>query len=44
MSKSKQIRKISTKRLINYLAEVGPVDMEHVEDVLTLFLELHRRP
>jgi mRNA interferase MazF len=39
-----QIRTISTNRLINYLAEVGPVDMAHVEDVLTLLLELHRRP
>lgn len=39
-----QIRTISTKRLINYVAEVDPVDMAHVEDVLTPFLELHRRP
>ncbi|MGH8776936.1 MAG: type II toxin-antitoxin system PemK/MazF family toxin [Jiangellaceae bacterium] len=35
-----QIRTISTRRLINYLADIDPVDMAKVEDVLALFLEL----
>lgn len=38
-----QIRTISTTRLINYLAEVGPVEMARVEQTLALFLELHPR-
>lgn len=35
-----QIRTISTKRLLNYLADVGPVDLAKVERVVALFLEL----
>lgn len=38
-----QIRTISTKRLLNYVTDVDPVGMAEVEDVLTLFLELHPR-
>lgn len=35
-----QIRTISTKRLLNYLADVDPIQLTEVEDVLALFLEL----
>lgn len=35
-----QIRTVSTRRLINYLADIDPVAMAKVEDVLALFLEL----
>lgn len=35
-----QIRTISIRRLINYLADVDPPTMAKVEDVLALFLEL----
>lgn len=35
-----QIRTISTKRLVSYLADVDPVDMVRVERVLALFLDL----
>lgn len=38
-----QIRTISTKRLINYVADIDPVGMAEVEDVLTLLLELNLR-
>jgi mRNA interferase MazF len=38
-----QIRTVSTKRLINYLADVDRVEMAKVENVLTLFLELEIR-
>lgn len=35
-----QVRTISTSRLINYRADIDPIQMAKVEDVLTLFLEL----
>lgn len=36
-----QIRTLSTRRLINYLADIDAVEMAKVEDVLTLFLDLN---
>lgn len=38
-----QIRTVSTKRLVNYLADIDPAAMAKVEDVLALFLELPMR-
>lgn len=38
-----QIRTISTRRLINYLADAGPLDLAAIEDVLGLFLDLNSR-
>lgn len=38
-----QIRTVTTRRLINYLADIDSVDMVKVEDVLALFLDLRAR-
>lgn len=38
-----QIRTVSMRRLINYLADIDPAAMATVEDVLALFLELPTR-
>ncbi|WP_026877828.1 type II toxin-antitoxin system PemK/MazF family toxin [Jiangella gansuensis] len=35
-----QIRTVSTKRLIRFLAEINPTDLAEVEAILALFLEL----
>lgn len=35
-----QIRTVSTRRLINYVADVGQVDMLKIENVLAVFLDL----